>query len=166
MFVFLCFFFFSGYPALTTSCQYVQISPWCLCPHPLIFFSCSKFFSHSLQTYSLFASKSVFLTVFTCSSFSYTYIISLSCFSSYFLILLLPPLLSLSLSLCSCQSGRRSGQTHSHPQRVTQRGHCQQGLLTAWCLLSRADTGDKLDPCSWGSCSVAAGVAAVSKGGH
>lgn len=63
------------------------------------------------------------------------------------------------LLLCSCQSVRRVGQTHSHPQRVTPRGHCQRGPLTDLRLLSRADTGDKLDPCSGGSWSEAPGVA-------
>lgn len=35
-----------------------------------------------------------------------------------------------------------------------QQGHSQQGLLTAWCSLSRAETGDKLDVCRRGSWSV------------
>lgn len=89
-------------------------------------------------------------------SFSRTFTTSLSLFSSHFPTLSLPS----SLTLCMCQSVRRVDQTHGRPQRVTQSGHCQQGLLTAFRSLSRADAGDKLDPCSGGSWSEAPGVAA------
>lgn len=97
-----------------------------------------------------------FLTVSACHPFSLIHIHNLSLFFSLYTHIIFPVL---SPFLCSCQSVGRAGQTHSHPQRVTQSGHCQQGLLTAWHSLPRADTGDTLCPCCGGSWWGAPGVA-------
>lgn len=102
---------FSDYPALTTSCQYLQINPRGLCPHSLcvhtlIFFSCSDFLTHSLQT------TSVFLTLSNSNLFLIHIHTVISIFFSFYLLLQLL-LSSLSLSLCICQSRRRTGQTHT-----------------------------------------------------